>query len=1301
MTTLPESVFPESGHLTPTAPASPFASPERAGSTAHSTGPTLGDPIPSAVSSAPRAATEPTTAPAPTTLADYVKSQPRERLDRIATDVNEAAKVEEEFGRLSQPGQLRPPASAVPSTLEEYIRSLPRERIDRIANDVNEAAKVEEEFGQLSVPTEQRHSPAPSLSNSFDASNEAEVRTFLAGLKDADPQAFDSIAAGTPGAWESALQSDAQNFARFQQEGFRNLTNGDHAFLSWASHRGLVKLSRPIQPGDPTDPLAPDAAPELFEAWKQSQPELPLGEHVASVAKHTLSGLWEAAKTVTKTAVMAPLAPVDAGVRRDMVATASETVAEAYKQSAVTGLYAHVMNAKLHRTLGDKLHGSDAAVITAERNYYRFLRDLSASSKDGRQIADAIFDNKKNELGSTPVNEEGVQMLAGFVGDPSIAASVVRSSARIATSAVLRDVARAEALNRVPQIGALAAAERAAVETATRKTATEAEVLATKSAGGTVSAELEKQLASESAEAASAAVNFKAQVEQLREAQLAVNDKGALQSAAGTALAKTGAAVEATGDILSRFVDRVGKSSAALEAGDATLGQAATVGVGKVARAIPVIGRSLTESGADSIRSAGNVAKVAGAEMAARESSIPYFQRVARALPEGTVGRWAASQAQRVEFLASTGRYAFDTAQGIGEGALLGGAFGTLNGDPIGGATQGALFGTAGSQFGIMRRWNSPEQVRAQQLVDIEIARQRRPEAQQKEFSKLPEPVQLAVASIEQAHPDLHVDFVHEKGNGAAGWYDYANGVGRVTIDLDHATPLAGLVSHEVKHHLARNPAIAQAVESKILGDVDSGNPGLFTARDAEGKPIVIETPNAENPEVPRRSFKLSPEFYELREQYLQRLRNRNLPTIEYERNDALIAHELWAEAEGVNLLHRQPNGAFDVVALGRMNALQGKVADLASGSNLVRNSAFIQNTLAKFGVVFDGLSGRAANTGLFSKSFDVAELRRAAVEYYRTLEIERRMPDDADHRDARHYTDAEILSSPALQEMFAAGHDVVRDPASGKFRFVREREANKRAEEFAQTLTNELDQYVGTEPNVVKRVEAVDALGRKTTIWSGRVIPEPVIAKMEQSGRFNPTQLNNLRTLSKLLAQDGGNEVNMLYQPASKRGGKLYRTRPITERTETPMALRITADGNVVVSTISQEKLMRNAVDAVKTGKAKLWHNDFSALWADVQTYLSNHASGKPGDTGIGVQKRDFINSLFGQFTAAQRELNPLLQDVSEKRARNMGIVQSRRIDRINRLHVLSTTFRPDYSKVVRNYAPADSHSGRPNPIQ
>jgi hypothetical protein len=1179
-----------------------------------------------------------------------------------------------------------------PATLEDYVKSQPRERIERMKVDLSEAAKVEEEFGQLSAQSEQPPAPqahAPALSNSFDASDENEIRTFLIGLKEGDPQTFAGIAAGTPGAWESALQIDAQNFARFQKEGFRNLSNEDHPFISWASHRGLLKLSRPIRRGDPIDPLAPDAAPELFEAWKQSQPELPVGEHIASVAKHTLSGLWEAAKTITKTAVMSPLAPVDAGVRRDMLATAAETLAEAYKQSAVTGLYAQVLNAKLHRTLGNKLYGNDAVVLAAERNYYRFLRDISESSRDGRQIADALFDNKKNELGNVPVNGEGVQMLAGFVGDPSIAASLARSSARVAASAVLRDVAKAEALNRVPQIGAIAAAERAAVETATRKAATEVEVLATKSAGGTVSAELEKQLAAETADAADAAVNFKAQVEHLREAQLAVNDKSFLQRATGSTISKTGAAIEATGDVLSWFVDRVGKAGAALEAGEATLSEAAAVGAGKMTRAIPLIGRGLTESGADAIRSAGTVAKVAGAEMAARENSIPYFQRVARALPEGSFGRWAASQAQRVEFLASTGRYAFDTAQGFGEGALLGGAFGALNGDPIGGATQGAIFGTAGSQFGIMRRWNSPEQVRAQQLVDIEIARQRRTETQQKEFAKLPEQVQLAVASIEQAHPDLHVDFVREKGNGAAGWYDYANGVGRVTIDLDHATPLAGLLTHEVKHHLARNPAIAQAIEAKLLGDVDAGNPGLFTARDAEGKPIVVETPSADNPEAPQRSFKLSPEFYEFREHYLQRLRNRNLPTIEYERNDALIAHEIWAEAEGVNLLNRQPNGAFDVVALGRMNALQQKVADLAAGSNLVRNSAFIQNTLAKLGVVFDGLSGRAANVGLFTKSLDLPELRRVANEYYRTLEIERRMSDDADQRDAKHYTEAEILASPSLQEMFAAGHDVVRDPSTGKMRFVTESEAQKRAKEFAQTLTAELDQYVGAEPDAVKRVEAVDSVGRKSTVWSGRVIPEPIIAKIEQSGRFNPTQLNNLRTLSKLLSQGTGNEVNMLYQPAMKRGGKLYRTRPITERTETPMALRITADGNVVVLTISQEKLMRNAVEAVKTGKAKLWHNDFAALWSDVQTYLGNHASGKPGDTGIGTEKRDFINSLFGQFTASQRELNPLLQDMSENRARKAGIVQSRRIDRINRLHVLSTTFRPDYSKVVRNYAP------------
>ncbi len=122
-----------------------------------------------------------------------------------------------------------------------------------------------------------------------------------------------------------------------------------------------------------------------------------------------------------------------------------------------------------------------------------------------------------------------------------------------------------------------------------------------------------------------------------------------------------------------------------------------------------------------------------------------------------------------------------------------------------------------------------------------------------------------------------------------------------------------------------------------------------------------------------------------------------------------------------------------------------------------------------------------------------------------------------------------------------------------------------------------------------------------------------------------------------------------------------------------------------MVIRTMSREKLVANAQALVAKRQAGLWDNNLGALTKDVDTYLSNHAAGRPGQDGIGVDKRDQINALFGIGTKRNMSANPLL----ENSAAAPVVIRSRRLDRINRLTQVEENFPTNYEKLNANLRP------------
>jgi hypothetical protein len=729
-------------------------------------------------------------------------------------------------------------------------------------------------------------------------------------------------------------------------------------------------------------------------------------------------------------------------------------------------------------------------------------------------------------------------------------------------------------------------------------------------------------------------------------------------------------AVETAGDVLSGAADRVqrgidwlrnkragalGTSGEAVQAGD------------EVFERVAGVSPSMVERTAGWFNDLGENVSAAGRLMRTMESSTPYFQRLAKETDGWT--RFAAQNANRVEFVARLGRGAAEGIDGAVKGATVGGVFGLLQGDSAEGAGEGLVGGFFGGGLRTIRMERDPGMVRARQLGDIADARSRRTGLQQQLFDAAPRNLQLAASTFEATNPNLVVNFVRQKGSGGS-YRVNPDGTGEATIDLDSKIPLVPLLAHEVSHHIARNPDIASDLKRRFLGDEATGTPGFLTEmRDGTLQP--------------------KPEFQKFRDEYLSALRRAGKDTAAYEANPELILHEVIAEAGVSSLLATNASGEFAGIAALRRNARPiAQAMEQFARSEMVINSGVLQRALMATGAVFTDGGQHAKGTGLFST--DMSPELRSAVnqiigEYDRMALSERGGQVESFSETPTIYSEQEIASNPELLDLVSSGFDVDVDPKTGKRKFLSAREAKKREQEFVDDLIQALDASPDLSPGRVRAVTTKD--GR--TIYSGKYIPADVLETLQSRNKYNPRQLETLAMVTDLLGKRPGNEVHFVYQPAMTRGSRLYKQRAVTNRVETPISILISKTGGVLINTLSQEKVLRNLEFFSRKGMLGAWGGDVRAARADLLKYIDNTVAGREGAEGLGLEKRDALNALFGQLTNVQKERNPVLQGMSDTQGRKIGVVQSRRIDRVNQMKVLDSAFRADYGRVSENLRP------------
>ena len=584
-------------------------------------------------------------------------------------------------------------------------------------------------------------------------------------------------------------------------------------------------------------------------------------------------------------------------------------------------------------------------------------------------------------------------------------------------------------------------------------------------------------------------------------------------------------------------------------------------------------------------------------------------------------------------------------------GAAVGGAFGLLTGggDPQKfqqGVGTGGVLGMAGGGLGQIRRYNSLPELRQAAIGDRSRFLGSMTTPNKELFSKLHPENQLAVASYGMAHPDLDIHFEDNPG-GSNGSYTANNPRPTVLINVASKNPLAAVASHEVAHHVAAH-GLGSDVDSYVRGNPVTGQIGITTALDADGHPLIEHDARGVARYVQNAQFENYKADYNAR-----KLRDNPGAPLE---DDYGIAQEMFADLHAEYITNRE----------GLQKMARGHIP-----SDLVSENV-VSNWLTKMGMGADPTTGHPIPT---SSLEGAVGLKRIIDDFYRQRQY-KKMPVDTggDRGDTKTVVGNMVKGTPEfdrIQKAFDSTGEFHRNPdgtiatdLAGRPRVKSEKEADADAARLGQAINDLYQRQPGLEgvegDNYLKVVTDRDGKQYRR----GQRVPEPVYGEMERTNQYNANQLLNWRRIDAGMQRNDGSMYLTTYNTASKGKGK-YTTVAARERAFVPIYSEISLKtGQVNIKAYDPELLQANLNKRLRSAKGKELYpgGNIGPAIEDVRTYLGNLANDRPGETGIGLQKKGFINELFG-FNA---DANPYAADIAK---RSPDVLKNFRLDRINRV--------------------------------
>jgi hypothetical protein len=135
------------------------------------------------------------------------------------------------------------------------------------------------------------------------------------------------------------------------------------------------------------------------------------------------------------------------------------------------------------------------------------------------------------------------------------------------------------------------------------------------------------------------------------------------------------------------------------------------------------------------------------------------------------------------------------------------------------------------------------------------------------------------------------------------------------------------------------------------------------------------------------------------------------------------------------------------------------------------------------------------------------------------------------------------------------------------------------------------------------------------------------------------------------------------------------------------PFGWQLSEKNHLLAKAIDLDAFRSAAIRAVDRGELPDFGNNVKQVEADLKAMLKNYEDGLPGETGIGVLKRNVLNGLLGTGTAVQKAANPLYAELNPK-----GSIRTFRFDRLNYADSYATGYFPHYHKINTNALPREA---------
>ncbi len=746
--------------------------------------------------------------------------------------------------------------------------------------------------------------------------------------------------------------------------------------------------------------------------------------------------------------------------------------------------------------------------------------------------------------------------------------------------------------------------------------------------------------------------------------------------------------------------------------------------------------------GPRALASMGRSSAILGKQLSMAESSLPFFKRVG-ALPadnpklsevavdrtENLVLGDATSQLKpiltqsrelpslvrgtaRVLDKSGVGRFLTEGAnltKATVAGASIPGAFGYMAGGEEGAASAiGAStpFIAAGLGYGTLLRFNNNSDFIGKQLGDLEYHKQSLTDAERKEFSKLKKDQQIAISTFSQFFPDavIRVKSMGKDGPKGAQYVDGQDSI--IEINSDHQDPLSVVLSHEVGHHIERHGLLPNILE-ELIGNAEKGKAGVFTKiNEKTGKPIIQKDKNG------LKYYELNQEFRDLQKAYIDKLEQTNVSDKArqlYETPEQ-FAREIFAEIVAERMLTGKT----------QKRARQSTTYKLIESlGDRVTGGGFRRKVMHSLGMATKADGSIVRGTGVLGKAFKSSREIENIVKRYEDetiglseSEIRKQRPVSSDED-----LDTVIVSPndpiDSLQMFNNGGHFKTNADGSIKINPL-----TKKPEVFTPAQTRQANQALARDlVDAIKAREDSLPEGHITLsetedgklVGSGKFIDDSIIDELARTGKYNASQISFLREASRAGKEGLGNQMLLFYYAATGKGGRKYKTLKGGFRDSLVYGITITKDGNVILDTVSIDKMQKNVEYLLKRRGGDIAQafggSDDATVRKNFESmfdkYLDNHAKGiingdSNPESGITDKQRDFLNATFGPVSKSQIADNPTLSNLGERRANTLATYRSRRLDRIGTIQPTGNTRNVVIDRLRRNLMPGRGDSDK-----